>query len=114
MQWVQFDVADAAVSLSAAKALAGRTMLLADQGSPETLPAAVEAKLYANQVAPRIAELGVRIGGASGYLRQSPIQRHFRDAQAGGLMAYSVELCKDTIGKAVLGVTPDHEANGFG
>jgi alkylation response protein AidB-like acyl-CoA dehydrogenase len=114
MQWVQFDVADAAVSLSAAKALAGRTMLLADQGSPETLPAAVEAKLYANQVAPKIAELGVRIGGASGYLRQSPIQRHFRDAQAGGLMAYSVELCKDTIGKAVLGVTPDHEANGFG
>jgi alkylation response protein AidB-like acyl-CoA dehydrogenase len=107
MQWVQFDVADAAVSLNAAKALAGRTMWLADQQSPDTLAAAVEAKLYANQVAPRIAELGVRIGGASGYLRQSPIQRHFRDAQAGGLMAYSVELCRDTVGKAVLGVTPD-------
>ena len=114
MQWVQFDVADAAVSLNAAKALAGRTMWLADQGSPETLPAAIEAKLYANQVAPQIAELGVRIGGASGYLRQSPIQRHFRDAQAGGLMAYSVELCRDTVGKAVLGVVPDREANGFG
>lgn len=114
MQWVQFDVADAAVSLNAAKALAGRTMWLADQGSADTLAAAVEAKLYANQVAPQIAELGVRIGGASGYLRQSPIQRHFRDAQAGGLMAYSVELCRDTVGKAVLGVQPDHESNGFG
>jgi alkylation response protein AidB-like acyl-CoA dehydrogenase len=45
----------------------------------------------------------VRVGGASGYLTTSPIQRHFRDAQAGGLMAYSVELCRDWIGKAVLG-----------
>lgn len=114
MQWVQFDVADAAVEINAAKALAGRAMWLADQRSPDTLAAAVEAKLYANQVAPRVAELGVRVGGASGFLRTSPIQRHFRDAQAGGLMAYSVELCRDTVGKAVLGVTPDREANGFG
>ena len=41
----------------------------------------------------------MRIGGASGYLRSSPIQRHFRDAQAGALMAYSVELCRDTSAK---------------
>lgn len=114
MQWVQYDVADAAVSLNAAKALAGRAMWLADHGSPDTLAAAVEAKLYANQVAPQIAQLGVRIGGASGYLRQSPIQRHFRDAQAGGLMAYSVELCRDTVGKAALGVSPDASSGGFG
>ncbi|QWF85798.1 hypothetical protein [Amycolatopsis sp. CA-230715] len=38
-----------------------------------------------------------------GYLRTSPIQRIFRDAQAGGLMAYSVEVCKDRIGREVLG-----------
>jgi hypothetical protein len=29
-------------------------------------------------------------------------------------MAYSVELCRDTIGKAVLGVEPEREAGGFG
>lgn len=32
-----------------------------------------------------------------------PIQRHFRDAQAGWIMAYSAEVCRDFIGKAVLG-----------
>jgi alkylation response protein AidB-like acyl-CoA dehydrogenase len=89
-------------------------MWLADQRSPDTLAAAIEAKLYANQVAPKIAELGVRVGGASGYLRQSPIQRHFRDAQAGGLMAYSVELCRDTVGKAVLQVGADQQSDAFG
>ena len=62
------------------------------------------AKLRANQVAQHIAQLGVRVGGASGYLRTSPIQRHFRDAQAGALMAYSVELCRDAVGKGVLAV----------
>jgi alkylation response protein AidB-like acyl-CoA dehydrogenase len=50
------------------------------------------------------AQLGVRIGGASGYLKQSPIQRHLRDAEAGQLMAYSTEVLAGVIGKEVLGV----------
>jgi alkylation response protein AidB-like acyl-CoA dehydrogenase len=49
-----------------------------------------------------IADFAVRVGGGSGYLRTSPIQRHFRDAQAGALMAFSVELCRDFIGKRLL------------
>ncbi|MEO5724397.1 MAG: acyl-CoA dehydrogenase family protein, partial [Ilumatobacteraceae bacterium] len=109
MQWVQFEVAEATVALNGAKLLAGRSMWLAEQGSPDTLAAALEAKLCANQVAQDIAQLGVKIGGASGFLRTSPIQRHFRDAQAGALMAYSVELCRDAVGKAALAVTADHE-----
>jgi alkylation response protein AidB-like acyl-CoA dehydrogenase len=104
MQWVQFDAAEAHVRLQAAALLAERSLWLADQRSPETRTAAVEAKLYANQVAQEIAALGVRVGGASGYLRSSPIGRHFRDAQAGALMAYSVEVCRDIVGKRVLGV----------
>lgn len=112
MQWVQFEVAEAAVALDAAKLLAARAMWLAGQGSPETLPAAIAAKLSANQVAQHIGQLGVKVGGASGYLRTSPIQRHFRDAQAGALMAYSVEVCRDTIGKARLGIA--EAGGGFG
>ena len=49
-----------------------------------------------------MAALGVKVGGGSGYLRTSPIQRHFRDAQAGALMAYSVEVCQDVVGGWVL------------
>ncbi|HEY3002553.1 MAG TPA: hypothetical protein VGJ44_09390 [Kribbellaceae bacterium] len=47
----------------------------------------------------------MRVGGGSGFLRTSPIQRHFRDAQVGALMAYSVEVCRDTVGGRVLGRT---------
>jgi alkylation response protein AidB-like acyl-CoA dehydrogenase len=102
MQWVQFDAADAHVKLLSARMLAERSMWLADRNEPGALDAAVEAKLHANQVAKDIAEFAVRVGGGSGYLRTSPIQRHFRDAQAGALMAFSVELCRDFIGKRLL------------
>ena len=106
MQWVQFAVADAWVALRGARLLADQVGWYADHGSPEFMPAAFEAKLAANEVARQVADVAMRAGGASGYLKASPIERHFRNAQAGGLMAYSVEVCRDVIGKAVLGVEP--------
>jgi alkylation response protein AidB-like acyl-CoA dehydrogenase len=102
LPWVRFAVADAQVELRSARLLAQEAMWLADHGSPRAMFVCLEAKLKANEVANQIAALGVRVGGASGYLRTSPIQRHFRDAQAGALMAYSTEVCRDAIGTAVL------------
>ncbi|WP_040406217.1 acyl-CoA dehydrogenase family protein [Amycolatopsis nigrescens] len=102
LQWVQFGAAEAHLQLEAAAAYTGQMAWLADQNSPEFLPASMRAKPLANEAARDIAQLGVRIGGGSGYLRTSPIQRIFRDAQAPGLMAYSVEVCKSHIGREVL------------
>ena len=105
MQWVKFEVADVAVQLHAATLLAEQVAWLADQRSPAAMTTAVEAKLMTNEVAKAVAALGVKVGGASGYLTSSPIQRHFRDAQAGALMAYSAELCRDVVGGWVLEAT---------
>lgn len=102
MQWLKFDTARVYVELRAARLLAEQTMWLADRGHPDSMLVAVEAKLLANEVAKSAAALGVKVGGGSGYLRTSPIQRHFRDAQAGALMAYSVEVCSDVIGGWVM------------
>ncbi|GAB3476790.1 acyl-CoA dehydrogenase family protein [Amycolatopsis cihanbeyliensis] len=102
MQWLRFDAADAQLRLESATLYARHTGWLADQGSPEFAAAALRAKPLANDIARDIAQLGVRVGGGSGYLRSSPIQRHFRDAQAPGLMAYSVEVCKDRVGEDLL------------
>lgn len=103
LPWVRFDAADAHVKLLAARTLAERAMWLADRAAPGALEAALEAKLYANLVAKDIADFGLRAGGGSGFLRTSPIQRHFRDAQAGALMAFSVEVSRDMIGQRLLG-----------
>lgn len=103
MQWLRFDVADVHTRLEAVSMYARHMCWLADENSAEFIPATMRAKQLANEIAVDTAQLAVRVGGASaGYLRSSPIERIFRDAQAGGLMAYSVEVCKDTIGAAVL------------
>jgi alkylation response protein AidB-like acyl-CoA dehydrogenase len=102
MQWLRFDLAEAHTRLEAARMYARNLAWLADENSPGFRDAAVRAKTLANQVARDLAQLAVQVGGGSGYLRSSPIQRLFRDAQAGGLMAYSLEVCKDRIGADLL------------
>ncbi|MGX5682397.1 acyl-CoA dehydrogenase family protein [Schumannella luteola] len=103
-QWVQFEVATLHSELEAVRAYLRYTTWLADEGSPEVIGAISRAKLLANRIAVDVAQLGVRVGGASGFLTSSPIQRHLRDAQAGQLMAYSTEVLSGLIGAEVLGV----------
>ncbi|MFK0245693.1 acyl-CoA dehydrogenase family protein [Amycolatopsis azurea] len=102
MQWLRFEAADVHTRLEAARMYSLHMAWLADRNSPEFLPATMTAKVLANDIARDVAQLALKAGGGSGFLRTSPIQRHFRDAQAGGLMAYSAEVCKDRIGETVL------------
>jgi len=103
MQWVQFAVAEKQSALEAARAYVMQMLWQLDNGIFD-LAAIIRAKLLANEVAREVAQLGVSVGGASGFLRSSSIQRHFRDAQAGGLMAYSIETSKAFIGADLLGI----------
>ncbi|MEU4412872.1 MULTISPECIES: acyl-CoA dehydrogenase family protein [Nocardia] len=103
-QWVQHEVADVQIRLAAAHALYDQGLREADSANPAFFATLSRAKYLANKVAVDVAQLGVRVGGASGYLRGSPIQRHLRDAEAGQLMAYSTEVLAGEIGREVLGV----------
>ncbi|MBZ4487452.1 acyl-CoA/acyl-ACP dehydrogenase [Microbacterium sp. cx-55] len=101
--WVKQETGMAWVEVTAASLLAERTAWLADQRSVEAMPAATETKMLANEVAKKAAALAVRVGGGGGYLLTSPIQRIFRDAQAGALMAYSVPFSSEVVGGWALG-----------
>ncbi|WLP90455.1 acyl-CoA dehydrogenase family protein [Gordonia sp. NB41Y] len=103
-QWVQHAVADAEIKLTAAHALYDKALREADAHDPAFFPDLNRAKYLANKVAVEVAGLGVRIGGGTGFLKTSPIQRHHRDAQAGQLMAHSTEVLATIIGSDVLGV----------
>ena len=102
-QWVEFAVADQHSRIEAVRAYWRQALRHADEGRPEHAGEFDRAKLLANRIAVDAAQLAVRVGGASGYLRTSPIQRHLRDAEAGQLMAYSTEVLSGVIGKQVLG-----------
>ncbi|QWT22670.1 acyl-CoA/acyl-ACP dehydrogenase [Subtercola sp. PAMC28395] len=109
-QWLQFEVAEVQSRLESVRAFIRQTLWQADQGVPAFFGNLSRAKYLANKIAVEVAQLGVRVGGASGFLKTSPIQRHLRDAQAGQLMAYSTEVLAGEIGRAVFGVT-DVESN---
>ena len=104
VEWLQFEIAEVYVSLKSTKLLTEHLLNLADQHSEETISVSMEAKMLANQVAKAITELSIRAGGGSAYTKLLPFERHFRNAQAGGLMAYSSELCHKFVGQRLLGV----------
>jgi alkylation response protein AidB-like acyl-CoA dehydrogenase len=100
--WVKMETGMVWAELRAARLLAEQTTWLADRRDPQAMANAAEAKMLANEVAKRAAALAVRVGGGSGYLEKSPIQRIARDAQAGALMAYSVPFSQEIVGGWVL------------
>ncbi|QJD87575.1 acyl-CoA dehydrogenase family protein [Cohnella herbarum] len=104
VQWIQYETAEVYVRLKAAKLLAEHLLDLADAGSEQTNVVSMEAKILANQIGKDVADLGLRVGGGLAFTRALPFERHLRDAQAGGLMAYSSELCKLFVGKNELNV----------
>jgi alkylation response protein AidB-like acyl-CoA dehydrogenase len=106
-QWVQYEVADVQSRLAAAHALFDLALTQADEADPSSFGNLLRAKYLANKVAVDVAHLGVRVGGGSGFLKTSRIQRHFRDAQAGQLMAYSTEVLAGEIGRDVLGIADE-------
>lgn len=102
--WVKMEVGMIVAEVRAAHLAAERVAWLADQRDTAAMPSATEAKMLANEVAKRAAAVAVKVGGGSGYLEKSPIQRIARDAQAGALMAYSVPFSQEIVGGWALSV----------
>ncbi|MCU1530325.1 MAG: acyl-CoA dehydrogenase [Frondihabitans sp.] len=108
-QWVLFAAAEQHSHLEAATEYWAAALAAGDEGRSDFNDRLLRAKFLANRVAVSVAELAVRVGGGSGFLRTSPIQRHLRDAQAGQLMAYSTEVLMGVIGRQVLGLDDEPE-----
>ncbi|TAJ49754.1 MAG: acyl-CoA dehydrogenase [Herbiconiux sp.] len=104
--WVKSETAMVWAELRAARLLAEQTAWLADRRDPHAMAAATESKMLANEVAKKAAALALKVGGGGAYLARSPIQRIFRDAQAGALMAYSVPFSQELVGGWVLSEAP--------
>jgi alkylation response protein AidB-like acyl-CoA dehydrogenase len=100
--WVKAETAMVWAELSAARLVAEQTGWLADRRDPVAMALATEGKMLTNEVAKKAAATALKVGGGGAYLARSPIQRIFRDAQAGALMAYSVPFSQELVGEWVL------------
>jgi alkylation response protein AidB-like acyl-CoA dehydrogenase len=80
LQAIQFLLADMSAQVEAARLLVRRAAHLKDRGRP-TARAAAEAKLIAAETAVKVTSDALQIHGASGYVRDFPIERLYRDAR---------------------------------
>jgi butyryl-CoA dehydrogenase len=79
-QAIQFMLADMATELDAARLLVHRAALLKDQGVRHSLESSM-AKLYASEMASRVANKALQVHGGMGYSKEMDAERHVRDAR---------------------------------
>jgi alkylation response protein AidB-like acyl-CoA dehydrogenase len=80
LQGIQFQLADMATRIQAARHLVYHAAWLKQAGRPYTTEASM-AKLYASDAAMDITTRGVQLLGGYGYTNDYPVERHMRDAK---------------------------------
>ena len=79
-QAIQHKLADAATQIDAARLLTHRAAYLKDRGETFTLQSSM-AKLFASEVAVRVADDGIQIHGGYGFIKDYPAEKFSRDAK---------------------------------
>ena len=100
-QGIQFQVAQAATELAAARLMVYNAARLKDAGQPFTQEAAM-AKLFSSQVANKVCSVCVELFGGYGYSREYPVEKFYRDAKIGTIYEGTSNMQLQTIAKALL------------
>src|SRR5213082_184021 len=100
-QGVQFQLAQAATELEAARLMVYNAARLEDAGQPYTMQAAM-AKLFSSQVAERVTSLAVELLGGYGYTKEYPVEKFYRDAKIGTIYEGTSNMQLNTIAKQLL------------
>lgn len=100
-QGVQFQLAEMALQLEAARLLVYNAARLKDAGIPFVREAAM-AKLFASEAANMITGQAVELFGGYGYSREYPVEKFYRDAKIGVIYEGTSNMQRQTIAKMML------------
>jgi alkylation response protein AidB-like acyl-CoA dehydrogenase len=100
-QAIQFKLADMATQLDAARLLTYRAAALKDAGKQTTKESSM-AKLYASEVAVRVAEECVQIHGGYGYIKDYPAEKYWRDSKLCTIGEGTSEIQRTVIARQIL------------
>jgi short/branched chain acyl-CoA dehydrogenase len=101
-QAVQFELAEMATQVEAARLLVYNGARLRDAGLPFVTEAAM-AKYFASQVGENVASRAVEIFGGVGFTKDYPVEKLYRDAKIGRIYEGTSNMQKMTIAKQILG-----------
>jgi alkylation response protein AidB-like acyl-CoA dehydrogenase len=102
-QQIQWMLADMATAVDAARLLTWQAATLKDRGQPYGTASAM-AKLFASEIAMRVATDGVQVHGGYGYVKDYPVERFFRDAKITQIYEGTSQIQRLVIARAVLGL----------
>lgn len=100
-QAIQWKLADMATEIDAARLLTLRAAQLADQDCRVTREGAM-AKLYAGEMAVRVANEAVQIHGGYGFIKDYPVEKFYRDVKLCTIGEGTSEIQRLVIAREVL------------
>ena len=100
-QAVNFRLADMATQVDVARQMVWHAAALRDAGEP-CLKEASMAKLFASEMAERVASDAIQIHGGYGYVADFPVERIYRDVRVCQIYEGTSDIQRLVIGRAVL------------
>jgi alkylation response protein AidB-like acyl-CoA dehydrogenase len=100
-QAIQFKLADMATEIEAARLLTYRSAAMKNKGKVTTKESSM-AKLYASEVAVRVAEQSVQIHGGYGYIKDYPAEKYWRDSKLCTIGEGTSEIQRTVIARQLL------------
>jgi alkylation response protein AidB-like acyl-CoA dehydrogenase len=100
-QAIQFKLADMATEIDAARLLTHRAAWMKEQGMQTTAYASM-AKLYAGEVAVRVANECVQVHGGYGFIKEYPAEKFYRDVKLCTIGEGTSEIQRLVIAREIL------------
>lgn len=100
-QGIQFQIAQAATELEAARLMVYNAARLSDSHA-DIAQAGAMAKLLSSQVCERVTSLAVELFGGCGYTKDYPVEKFYRDAKIGTIYEGTSNMQLHTIAKSIL------------
>jgi alkylation response protein AidB-like acyl-CoA dehydrogenase len=101
-QGVQFQLAEMATDLEAARLMVYNAARMKDAGQNFVKEAAM-AKLYSSRAAERITSKAIELYGGYGYVKDYPVEKFWRDSKIGAIYEGTSNMQLQTIAKLIIG-----------
>lgn len=101
---VRAYIARMRIKTDAARMLWQDTLAAIEGARPDAMLRVLENKAAANEAALEVTDLAMRVCGGAAFRKDVGVERLFRDARAGAVMAPTSDALLDFIGKAVCGL----------
>jgi alkylation response protein AidB-like acyl-CoA dehydrogenase len=97
-------IAEMSVRAEQARALLGHTLAELEAPSPATPLWVLQTRLASLEAAVEVTDLAMKACGGAAFSKHLPLERLFRDARAGWVMAPTVDHLREFVGRALTGL----------